>query len=147
MLMTGPRIHYAGWYAIRPACCKRRLCRTSRTNEIYVGLLKGYVKQCIESTWHVSPNCITKCHMIIDICTKIMLQNQCHHNSFILWPLADINGKFKSVLCLFTQNVNFRLKHIVEGSHSTMKMCCKLQPVRFFFLALSTRHILVMKSL
>ena len=46
-----------------------------------------------------------------------MLRNQCHHNNFILWPLSNpvINYQFKIILCVFSQNDNFRLNKMLHG--------------------------------
>ena len=47
-----------------------------------------------------------------------MLRNECGHNNFIPWLLANphINDQFKNILCLFSQNVNFRLNILLHGA-------------------------------
>ena len=46
-----------------------------------------------------------------------MLPNQCDHNDFILWPLANLymNDQFRNMQCPFSQKVNFRLNIMLHG--------------------------------
>ena len=50
--------------------------------------------------------------------TLIILRNQCEHNGFIRWPLANpyINDQLKNSHCLFSQNANFILNTILHGT-------------------------------
>ena len=50
--------------------------------------------------------------------TWIKLGNQCDHDYFVVWPLANlyINDQSKNIHCLFSQNVNFRLNTLLHGA-------------------------------
>ena len=53
-----------------------------------------------------------------------MLGNQCYHNNFIVWPLANpyINNQYEYMLCQFTQNVDFRLNTMLHGALHMLKL-------------------------
>ena len=50
--------------------------------------------------------------------TPRILQNPCHHNNIILWPLAKsyINDQYKNIQCCIARNHDFGLNTLLHGA-------------------------------